>query len=207
MTKLLSLRDRKKKATRELLAAAAYEVVRDHGVDALSAEAVADLAGVSRRTFFNYFPTVESALVPVVTDALAAIGELLATKAYGDHPMATLADLARGDDDADLIELVTVLGLAALQSPSHAGLLQRCSREWHDDFVAKLRTQFGDDVDDLWLHAAATGLISAFEASTRVWFDRTGGELTPETLRLRRDLMADALDLLGAGFDSTSRKA
>ena len=51
------------------LAVAAYEVIRDHGVDALSADAVAQRAGVSRRTFFNYFATVEASVAPIVRDA------------------------------------------------------------------------------------------------------------------------------------------
>ena len=52
----LSLREAKKDATRARLAEATYEIVRTQGPDHLTAEAVATMAGVSRRTFFNYFP-------------------------------------------------------------------------------------------------------------------------------------------------------
>ena len=55
---------------------------------------------------------------------------------------------------------------------------------------------------ELYVYGAATALISAAEASLRVWIQRTDGELTPETLRLRQELLAQAIERLGAGFDS-----
>jgi AcrR family transcriptional regulator len=57
-----SRREQNQAATRTAIAQAALRLLRDEGVDALTAERVADLAGVSRRTLFNYFPSVEAAL-------------------------------------------------------------------------------------------------------------------------------------------------
>ena len=56
---------------------AAYSLVRDDGFEGLTAEAVADRAGVSRRTFFNYFPSVESVLTASVTEFFASVGARL----------------------------------------------------------------------------------------------------------------------------------
>lgn len=57
------LRERKKEATRRALHEAAMRLAVEHGLDAVTVEAIADAAGVSRRTFSNYFTGKEDALL------------------------------------------------------------------------------------------------------------------------------------------------
>ncbi|GAA1392069.1 TetR/AcrR family transcriptional regulator [Luteococcus peritonei] len=56
------LRERKKRETRRALNRAAIELVLEHGLGGVTAEDIARRAGVSPRTFFNYFQTKEAAL-------------------------------------------------------------------------------------------------------------------------------------------------
>ncbi|MGH3637788.1 MAG: TetR family transcriptional regulator [Mycobacterium sp.] len=51
----LGLRERKKADTRRALSDAALKLAFEHGVDDVTREAIANLAGVSLRTFNNYF--------------------------------------------------------------------------------------------------------------------------------------------------------
>lgn len=51
----LGLRERKKADTRRALSDAALRLALEHGIDQVTREAIADLAGVSVRTFNNYF--------------------------------------------------------------------------------------------------------------------------------------------------------
>jgi AcrR family transcriptional regulator len=57
------LRERKKAATRQALHDAAVRLAMEHGPDRITVEAIADEAGVSRRTFSNYFGSKEEALM------------------------------------------------------------------------------------------------------------------------------------------------
>lgn len=195
------LRERKKLQTRSEIADAAYEVVRDHGVAALTADAVAQRAGVSRRTFFNYFPTVESALEPVVEQFLGDIEVLLDEFEIGTALMASLAEGVRVHEDELMLEKITVLGVATLTSESHHGLLHECSHRWLEGFATTLRERVTDQVEDLYFITAAHALVAAADASLRVWMSRTAGEINTTTLALRRELLADAIALLGRGFD------
>lgn len=57
------LRERKKRATRTALAEAAVRLAAEHGVENVTVEAISEAAGVSPRTFFNYFPSHDDAFV------------------------------------------------------------------------------------------------------------------------------------------------
>lgn len=57
------LRERKKQATRNALAEAAVRLAAEHGVENVTVEAISEAAGVSPRTFFNYFPSHDDAFV------------------------------------------------------------------------------------------------------------------------------------------------
>jgi AcrR family transcriptional regulator len=58
-----SLRERKKEATRLALHRAVTELAATKGLDAVTVEAIADHANVSRRTFSNYFASKEEAFL------------------------------------------------------------------------------------------------------------------------------------------------
>ncbi|ORX05686.1 TetR/AcrR family transcriptional regulator [Mycolicibacillus trivialis] len=57
------LRERKKFATKEALGRAALDLAVERGLDAVTAEAIAEVADVSTRTFHNYFSCKEDAVL------------------------------------------------------------------------------------------------------------------------------------------------
>ena len=69
-----SLRERRREQTWTAIHEAALKRVRDHGMRGTTVEEIAQEAGVSPRTFFNYFPSKEDAVLglrePVVSEEI-----------------------------------------------------------------------------------------------------------------------------------------
>jgi AcrR family transcriptional regulator len=74
-TAALGLRERKRRATRRAIEFAVLELTRDHGFDQVTVDEISRVADISPRTFFNYFPSKDAALIgdsPFVLDDAAA---------------------------------------------------------------------------------------------------------------------------------------
>lgn len=82
MTTPRGLRERKKQATREALREAALRLAMERGPDQVRVEDIAEAAGVSPRTYNNYFASREQAIVSAVTaDREARIAAGVAVRA------------------------------------------------------------------------------------------------------------------------------
>ncbi|NJA57073.1 TetR/AcrR family transcriptional regulator [Streptomyces sp. NEAU-H3] len=78
------LRERKKQATREALREAALRLAMERGPDGVRVEDIAEAAGVSPRTYNNYFTSREQAIVSAVTaDREARIAAAIAARPPG----------------------------------------------------------------------------------------------------------------------------
>ena len=105
-----SLRTRKREDTRRSLTEAAYALVRDSGFEGLTAEAVADRAGVSRRTFFNYFPSVESVLTASVAEFFSLIGACLEARPRDEDVLDSALAVITDPGDDTLVERIARAG-------------------------------------------------------------------------------------------------
>ena len=64
------LRKRKRAATRAAITGVARKLTAERGLNGYTVEEVCELADISRRTFFNYFPTKEDAILGHVDDEI-----------------------------------------------------------------------------------------------------------------------------------------
>lgn len=77
------LREQKKENTRQALVEAAWTLFRKKGYDATTIEEVAEAAGISKRTFFRYFPTKEAIVFHRSAERIAMLRALLARHGRG----------------------------------------------------------------------------------------------------------------------------
>jgi AcrR family transcriptional regulator len=93
----VSLRERKKLATRRSLRRVALDLVAERGFAHVTVEDIAEAADVSPRTFFNYFPSKEAALFGANPERVAALREHLVHQAPGQTALEALRVVLVGE--------------------------------------------------------------------------------------------------------------
>ena len=86
----LGLRERKKRDTQARLHTAAIHLATEHGPAHVTVEQIAAAAGVSPRTFFNYYPTKDAAISGATPDLPDALVRALARRPPTEQPWASL---------------------------------------------------------------------------------------------------------------------
>jgi AcrR family transcriptional regulator len=152
-----SLRSRRRRETRREIHVAAVRLAREHGFDKVTVEMISAAAGVSPRTFFNYFPTKDAAVAqgpPDLPEELVA--EFVA--AGSAPPNVVLAELTRllvrhmAEAPPQREELLAVFELSREHPQVLAGLLARFEAfqlEVADVVARRLGAQAGDEVPAL----------------------------------------------------------
>jgi AcrR family transcriptional regulator len=90
------LRERKKRETRRAINLAALDLVEEKGFATVTTEEIATRAGVSARTFFNYFPSKEAAVIGTTAEELESYAEQLEEVRDGETPLESLRRILAG---------------------------------------------------------------------------------------------------------------
>ena len=214
-TPVVSLRERKKLATRQLLRKAALYLVAEHGMANVTVEDIAAAADVSPRTFFNYFPSKEAALfggndpdrAAVLRDRVAreAPGEpaLEALRAVLAQDAQDMADELRslGGDPADWLKRMKIARNDPHVRGAHAAQMARIERAIAEGLATRLGADQETDPYPSVVAAAAVGVVRACIA---FWAGSGGtvylGQLIDQAFRT----LADGLPEHSALRDMTS---
>lgn len=108
------LRESKKAATRSALARAAAEIALRDGADGLTVASIAATAGVSPRTFHNYFSAREEALLEFVTERVQAIAGQITDLPADLELLAAVEEIVIGNlhsGDSELESFATLFRL------------------------------------------------------------------------------------------------
>ena len=170
----VSLRERKKLATRRLLRRAALELVGERGLANVTVEDIAEAADVSPRTFFNYFPSKEAALFGGEPDRAAGLRDRVAHLAPGVPAVEVLRTVMAQDAEAVAGELRSLGGdpadwlrrMKAARTDPHVRAAQAAHMATIERAIGEgLATRLGADPEtDLYpwvLAAAAVGVVRA----------------------------------------------
>jgi len=115
------VRERKKVATREALSAAALRLARERGPENVRVDDIAEAAGVSPRTYNNYFSSREQAImVALAAERGARVGAALRLRP-ADEPLeravvAAVVEQYAGDGEPDHDALAMITSAPALQA-------------------------------------------------------------------------------------------
>jgi AcrR family transcriptional regulator len=170
----ISLRERKKLATRRALRRVALDLVAERGFVHVTVEDIAEAADVSPRTFFNYFPSKEAALFGADPDRAKALRERLVRQAPGESALealrVVLVDESRavaeelgdlGGDPADWLRRMKAAHVdphLRAASAAHMALVECVIA---DALAERLGTDPERDPYPVLLAAAATGVMRA----------------------------------------------
>ncbi|AIQ48569.1 TetR family transcriptional regulator [Paenibacillus sp. FSL R7-0273] len=120
MNPKLTLRDQKKEATAYALSVAAFELALVHGMDGFIVDDVVRQAGVSRRTFANYFSCKEEAVAEYFMTRATSEDEndLLAHLAPDATPLDALYSLLKLQFTSEFLRRLRQFASLANQYPS-----------------------------------------------------------------------------------------
>jgi AcrR family transcriptional regulator len=85
-----SLRQRKKDATQQAIADAAWDLFAERGYHETSINDIAERANVAPRTFFRYFPTKEAVVYPEFEEMLLQVRDAFFSRPHDEPVMASL---------------------------------------------------------------------------------------------------------------------
>jgi AcrR family transcriptional regulator len=203
-TRRTGLRERKKQATREALREAALRLALEHGPNNVRVDDIAEAAGVSPRTYNNYFSSREQAIVAAVTAEREA---RVAAAVAAQPPEVRLADA--------VVDAIVEQYTDPEERSRDALLLITNNPTLHDAFVGSaaavelpLADAIAERLDDAGRHTArvlAASVTAAVRVALEQWLQPATGSLAtsglvavsgslPDLLRAALEPLTPALD-------------
>jgi AcrR family transcriptional regulator len=163
------LRVRKKLATREALRRAAITLYRQKGPDNVTVEDICAAAGVSPRTFFNYFATKDEAVFALDVEP-AEIQQRIIDRPDHEQPLQAIRAVY-ADVIAELVENETWQERTLLfrERPELFARPAQVGRASERAICAAISARTGHPVDDLYVRTAAAAVHGAVKAAVSCW--------------------------------------
>lgn len=165
----------------------------ERGYDETTVDDIARAAGLSKRSFFRYFPSKEDVVFGGVDATAARVADAVRARPRDESPWESLCAALRewqGDIHAAEGELA---GLALIEStPSLRARLHKKRDELRREVSDALRQRPGVSLDPFASDVLTAAAASALDAASREWL-RVGGAAD------RGELLTEALALLSRG--------
>lgn len=192
-----TLRDRRKEETRRLLEEKARRLFARHGFRATSIDQIASAAGVSRTTFFRYFPSKEAVVFARQHEGADEFARLLAERPPTENALrafeeaiVTLAQRSE-HDPVEKQRALEVWALYAANPELHARLAEN-TLVWGRRMARVLAARDGLQEPEPRHHIASAVAMELLQQVNEEW-QRSNGDLPAEPLirnrfRLLREL-------------------
>jgi len=196
----ISRREQNKTATRRAIADATLGLVRARGAGQFTVDDIAEAAGISRRTFFNYFPSTSAALNVAMEDFLDGVLGHFQARPHNENIVDSMLNaLSQPADPANLAVMAELHGLAE-EHPDMARVHLEAWDQAEHRIVDSLRTRLGQDTDPFYTGTLVAAVLACGRSAFAEWQRRTQGAINPQTLKLLEELFSEAIGFLRDGF-------
>lgn len=167
----LGRRAQHKARTREAIVAALRALVEHQPIHKVTVDQLAERAGISRRTFFNYYGSIPAVVSEVIGDNTQGLVDLIHDLEPGQSPFVRLRSIVQTVGlPRELIEWMALIhGHGAHDEP---GALMFERIVWADK-AAWLEETISDrlptDVDELYLASLANTIMNTVASAIRFW--------------------------------------
>jgi AcrR family transcriptional regulator len=186
------LRERKKRMTRQLISDTATAMFLEHGFDAVRVAEVAEAAGVSEKTVYNYFPTKESLILDVQDDMEASIRAALGPGAPNVSPIdaaveVILQDLSRfyqhwdSDHGGERVDVTLIRRFSDLvqETPSLRAAWRDAADRMVEVAAEAMAARAGVSPDDPEPQIAANAIVGLWRVQYRAMRQYSDGSRSP----------------------------
>lgn len=190
----MSLREKNKARTRTAILTAAKELAKQGQWDAVTTRQIADAAGVSYQTLYNYYPSKASILVEMLLEVYVGPGPAIsdAIKHYDGDLLGTLDEINQlrfqsfGRDDVKWILTITASLTMPDQSSEATNLIETIDHAGDGYYYSALSMAKGmghlqDDVDIQLMAHTLSGITSA--TLSRFILNNANAQAQIQTLR------------------------
>jgi AcrR family transcriptional regulator len=188
------LRERKKQATRDALRLAALRLAALRGWDQVRVEDIAAEAGVSTRTFNNYFTTKEDAFLATAYERAGRAEAALAARSADEPLWSALTDAIVDSFTTEEIDLRQAR--LVTPTPTLAGEQLKAFAVIERRLASAIATRIGSSVEhDIYPRLVAGALMSAVRVAFEHWIQTESDQPLPTVLRDTLGRVADGLPL------------
>lgn len=206
MTEILTRREANKARTREAVAGALRALLQNRPVHEITVDQLSEAAGISRRTFFNYYAGLPAVLIEVFSEYAADLLSNLDRDQLEAGPVQAMRAIVRPSVlPREFLGWLAVLNCHAVDDTAAEGfaLVERAvwaeMGSWLQEVLQELLPA---GTDPLYIATLAPSVMHSFAAAERTWVQGLPrpGEVTDADIVTFCEHLDRALAYLQAGW-------
>lgn len=201
-------REQNKRATKQAIVDAVAQLLHQGADAALTAHQIADAAGISRRTLFNYFPTVDAIYSYPLHQVLDTMVESMGDAADSVPLLDSIIQALKSDEVAEQLGQVAHFGAYVIGKEPN-GCITANMNEWQQA-TAEVLDKFGrryPHADSFTIRVLTHALLGAGQAAFDEWMEHIPAQqnqsmdISPELIATFHTLVTKAMHTLEQGFN------
>ncbi|MGC4939716.1 TetR family transcriptional regulator [Kribbella sp. DT2] len=175
---MTGLRDRARRAVRAEVAGIGFGLFAEHGFDQVTADQIAAAAGMSRTSFFRYFPTKEDVVLGHLEEMGEELSAALAARPAGEGAWVALEQAFYDQFGETLEDPDRALRLAKMMQETPALRARHLEKQqkWQELLAPEVarRLRITDDPSDPRARAVTGAALACLDAANVAWMNSKG---------------------------------